>query len=250
MTNRYYKLEDTVRFGVTIHNPSGGALINADETPRWYVYEDNIDTPVLTDLFKARTGLIGTYKGNFNASGVTGFESGKYYEIHGSGKVNGTVGRAILQSFVLDDVYDTNTVQVSGNPITSIGNEVWDANLTDHNIVGTFGETLQPIYYANIKFLKDAPNNADEITAGWFKDSVPLTSGDLSDPALSVINTGNGNKVVDSQSMSFINSTSAVVRYNESPSVMVSGEPYVISCSGLIDGTTRNWKLLVGLDDF
>jgi len=114
--SQFIKLADTFRFGVTTHDASGlaGTLVDADETPRWSVFEDASDTPILEGNFTGRTGYVGTYKGTFDATLGNGFNSTGFYEVHASGKVNNIVGRSIIHSFVVNDIYDANIVQISG----------------------------------------------------------------------------------------------------------------------------------------
>jgi hypothetical protein len=104
----YVALGDTVRFGITIHHPSGSIsnLVNSDETPRWFVYTTTSgDNPLMQGAFTARSNLIGTYQSNFACTGGNNFVTGDYVEVHASGKVNGVQGRAIIKTFVIDDVY-------------------------------------------------------------------------------------------------------------------------------------------------
>ena len=115
--SEFIKKTDTVRFGVTTHNPSGGALKTADEAPRWRVFEEASDTSILDGLFTVRTGYDGTYRATFDATIGNGFNSNSYYEIHASGKVDGIVGRAIIKTFVLDDIFDANMVEISGDKL-------------------------------------------------------------------------------------------------------------------------------------
>ncbi len=113
----HVKTDDVVRFGAVTHNPSGGALINADEVPRWRVFEEASDTSILSGLFTQRTGFIGTYRATITASEANGFDPNSFYEIHASGKVNGIVGRAIIKTFVLDDIFNSNLMHIqSGGP--------------------------------------------------------------------------------------------------------------------------------------
>lgn len=134
--SEYVKINDTVRFGVAIHNPSGGALIDADETPQWYVFEDGTDSVLLNGNFSKRAGLDGTYYSSFSASAANGFNAQSYYEVHASGTVNSIIGRAIVKTFVVEDlitvsvtgVPNVNIVSVSGLPTNPVGSI--DANIS------------------------------------------------------------------------------------------------------------------------
>lgn len=226
----FVSLSDTVYFGCTIHNPSGGALINADTTPVWNSFINNSDTITQQGNFTGRTGMVGTYRANLVASAANGYASGNYVEIHASGVVGGVQGRAIIKTFVINDVFDCNIVQVSGTPIA----------YTDL--------VPNPIYFAGIKFVHDGITPDDEYIVQWFKNSTPLASGQVTNGALSVYNTSaNGslfiNKRTDYQSVSH-----GAMRYNEPTNIAVSGEPYLAVASGTIDGATRVWTNPIGLD--
>lgn len=227
--SEYIKLNDEVRFGIHIHNPAvSGALINADETPRWFVMEQDSDTPILAGSFTQRTGINGSYRGSFFASGTSGFDAGNYYEVHASGKVLGQVDRAICKTFVLNDIYDVNIVQVSGSPVH----------------INDFGGN---IYFADIKYIKDAANIRDEYSCNWFKNGQFIPSGSLQDPAISVYNTSTGSPLFENQRMTFASTNLGVVRYNTTD-LAPSGEPFFVAVSGLIDSNTRVWKQIIGLD--
>jgi hypothetical protein len=451
--SEFIKKTDTVRFGVTTHNPSGGALKTADEAPRWRVFEEASDTSILDGLFTVRTGYDGTYRGTFDATIVNGFSSNSYYEIHASGKVDGIVGRAIIKTFVLDDIYNANMVEISGSklagtyvdanvqlisddataasnlelqydgtgltgatfpsnqadldtaqadldivtgadgvnllsgtqtsidaietdtgttipatittaqndldiitgadganllsatqtqvndiltdtgttipgtittlqsdtddiqtrlPAALVGglmssdvtaistdttaannlelqydgtgltgatfpsnqadldtaqndldiitdsdgvvvgdagvDKVWDEATAGHVSADTFGAALQPVYYANIKYVKDAGNASDEYAACWYKDATPVESGSLTNPAISVYNTNGGASLFTNQTMDYASTALGVVRY-DSTLLTPSGEPFVVHVSGVIDSVSRTWKQIVGLDD-
>jgi hypothetical protein len=358
--SEFIKKTDTVRFGVTTHNPSGGALKTADEAPRWRVFEEASDTSILDGLFTVRTGYDGTYRATFDATIGNGFNSNSYYEIHASGKVDGIVGRAIIKTFVLDDIYNANMVEISGDklagafvtaelqaatqasidaietdtgttipgtittlqsdtddiqtrlPAALVGglmssdvtaistdttaannlelqydgtgltgatfpanqadldtaqadldiitdsdgvvvgdagvDKVWDETTTGHTTINTFGGALQPIYYANIKYIKDAGNGSDEYAACWYKNSIPIESGSLTNPAISVYNTNGGVGLFTNQTMDYASTALGVVRY-DSTLLTPSGEPFVVHVSGVIDSVSRTWKQIVGLDD-
>lgn len=229
MAERHLKVGETVRFGAVTHDPSGGNLRTADETPRWFVYEEGSDTPLLSDDFILRSSLPGTYRGHFDASGSIGFESNKYYEVHASGKVRGIVGRDIVSAFILDDVFDANIVQVTGLAIT-----------LEH-----FQDNL---YYADIKFLKDGTNTQDEYGISWFKNGLPISSGSITNPAFSVFNVQNGNALINNQKLNYSSTLLSSLFHTESSNLTTSGVPYLVIASGLVDSQTRSWREVVGVD--
>lgn len=291
----YVALGDTVRFGITLTDPSGSlpVLINADETPRWYVYTTTSgDNPLMQGNFGLRTNLMGTYSGVFVASSANNFITGDFCEVHASGKVNNVVGRAIIKTFVLDDLYKANVIQVSGLYVTPstivdanlteingsgivfydelpanmvkisgvsvatsnyVEDKVWNARQDQHNTNETFGSGInkitQNLYFANIKFDKDSTVPQDEYNVNWFKNALPIVSGQITNPALSVFKTdGTNGSLFTNKVMNYANVNMGTVRYNEVTNLAVSGEVYLAVASGIIDGLTRTWQNLIGLD--
>jgi len=271
-SNESVNLNDTVRFGTTIHHPSGGFLVDADATPRWYVYEDATDTEILTGLFTKRTlagSVAGTYRGNFNATQANGFGTTQYYEVHVSGMVDGLEGRSIVKTFVVDNQYKADIVSVSGQPQYAPGGflqtnvkqvsgvPVALAQVVDANVVQVSGEWVHisdfdtDVYYADIKFIKDKTNNQDEYNVSWFKNTNPLGSGDVVGPRISVIKTTDGSDLVADRKLSYTSDYYGALRHNETTNanIAVSGDVYLVHTSGIIDSTYRKWSKLVGIDE-
>lgn len=247
MTVRYYALNDEVRFGVATHNPlASGNRAAADETPRWSVFEDANDTPILEGDFTQRTGHTSLYRGSFFASGNLGFDANSHYEIWASGKVSGIVGRALVESFVLNSVYTSN-VKNSGD----LAYAVWEERLSNHQNADTTGSGLyknsQNIYYADIKLVRDATAGRDEIGVQWIRNATPLASSAITNPATSLYNTSDGSTIFQNQVMSYSNTSLGSVRFNYS-SLVASGEPLLIVASSTIDGATRDWRKIVFFD--
>lgn len=222
----YIKLNDTVRFGIITTSPTTGQTANADATPAWFAYKNDSDTIVTSGLFSQRSGLVGTYRANFTANTSNGFASNDYVEVQASALVGGVYNRAIVRSFVIDDIVDTNVVQVSGVTV----------------------QIASDVYYANIKLTKDGLNSQDEYTVQWFKNSAVLNSGDITNPAISAYTTNSNNALFTNKQLNYFSVNHGGLRYNETVNVVVSGEPYLVMTSGTIDGFTRVWSNLCGID--
>jgi hypothetical protein len=267
--SEFVSLGDVVRFGITISNPNAsGALVNADETPRFYAYRNNLDTITLQGNFVLRTDLVGTYRGSgiFNAG--NGFSAGDYVEVHASGKLNGAVNRAIVKSFVINDVFDANLVQINGSSIapTNVVNAnviqvsgvyVAPADEVNANVIKVSGvlvhynDLVNPtIFFSNIKFIKDGLNNRDEYTAQWFRNASPLPSGQVTNPAISVYRTSDQTALFENKVLNYFSVKHGTLRAEESTvaNLAYSGEPYLAITSGTIDGATRQWQNIIGLD--
>lgn len=360
------RVGETVRFGVVTHHPSGAYEIAADATPKWFVFEDGVDIAIVEGEFTARTGFVGYYRASVDASLANGFESDKFYEIMASGTVAGLVGKTIVEEFVMDDVFNSNLMDVgSGNRTSAVESMVWDATvgdyvanetfgsgvlqfsdiaqivddvwdelasthqtsgtfgipydgtnnwidadirnparvaiisgvwnelitnhqvsgtfgapfdginswidsnvrersvtdivsgvwnelISDHNIDGTFGAQLQSIYYADIDYYHDETNTRDEYGIKWFKNNSFLTSGELTNPAMTVIDVLTGTALLSNQVLSYTNDTDALLFHIESTAanILESGNPYCIQVSGVIDSVSRTWPKIVGTHVF
>lgn len=413
----HVKTNDVVMFSQNFYHPSSGDSIAADTTPVWYVYPNSSGISVLDGVMVARTDIVGSYYGMFHASGYLGFDVGSFYDVQVSGAVEGRNGFNSVKQFVLDDIYDVNLVQVSGDIISlnslkadvsnldttvssrmptthidattgtvdnvtlvattttnsdmrgtdnampsgeivqsnmiqvsgvpvahkaildanvvqvsgiyvapggivesnvvqvsgevvsindfkadvdglndptaaAIADAVWNEAIADHDTPGGTGHalvtasgnlisgdwsthgdpdlsalatndnlmtvsgsladsinTVNPdIYFANIKHIRDNVNAQDEYGVQWFKNDQPVSSGDLTDPRISVYGTATGDTVIDNTSMFYSSPVLGVVRYNEASSLIASGEPYLIETSGTIDSSMRAWRTIVGID--
>lgn len=257
----YVKLGDMVWFGMTISSPPSGQLINADETPRFYMYRNSNDVAVLQGNFAQRANLIGTYLGSGIISTGNGFSTGDFVEIQASGKLSGVQNRAVIKDFIVDNIYKANIVQVSGvnipltdfyTPTAMIENAVWNANINSHLTNETFGsgidKTRRDIYFANIKFTKDSVIPDDEYNIGWFRNSQVLQSGQVTNSNISVFRTSDGTALFQNKKADYFSNLHGTLRYNESATLAVSGEAYLAVASGTIDGGTRTWSNLIGLD--
>jgi len=97
------KLGDTIILDFTTHNPSTGAVSDADSTPTCEVFEDENDTAILTPTVTKRTGKIGNYRITIVASAGNGFEVGKSYNVIVQAAVNGITAKARISAFTLDE---------------------------------------------------------------------------------------------------------------------------------------------------
>lgn len=81
-------LDAVIHFDVMTHNPSTGAISDADSTPTFDVYENAVDTGMLgATNFTKRTSLTGDYRGTTTLSAANGFEVGKCYNVIASATV-------------------------------------------------------------------------------------------------------------------------------------------------------------------
>jgi hypothetical protein len=106
----------------------------------------------------------------------------------------------------------------------------------------------QNVYFAQIRHVSDITNNSDEFAVHWFKNDQPVASGALTTPSISVYNTNTGAALLQHKSMNYISTNLGAVRYNQAPMVLASGEPYLITTSGVIDSALRVWSVFTGLD--
>lgn len=227
--SEYIKQNEFTYFTVITHNPSGGAVTNADETPKYRVYNKTTGARLIDwSVLESQTNVIlGNYWGSFYTSGNL-FSVGDYCSVIVSGKVASTVDFVEVKSFQVAPTINANITQTSGT-----------------NISPFFG---QDSYFANIKFIKDNINSRDEYNVNWFKNSTPLGYGLVTNPALTVYNTSTGAALFSNQVLTAAGSPIGALRFNGSSNILPSGEVYLAVTSGLIDGSVRRWENLVGID--
>jgi len=120
MTGR--KLGDTITLDFTTHNPSTGAVSDADGLPTAEVFEDTTDTTVISLTVVKRTAKTGNYRVSIVATGANGFEVGKSYNVIASATVNAISAKSRIGSFTLDskrnaDLQDLSLSTVEGSTI-------------------------------------------------------------------------------------------------------------------------------------
>lgn len=112
--SEFVTLGDTVRIQATVSHPISGFVVNADTTPRYYVFKNDSDTALLQGDMTLRTGFTGKYRGSFVASLANGFNSGDYVSVQVSGRVENIQGWGNIKEFVVEDIFNANIVQWSG----------------------------------------------------------------------------------------------------------------------------------------
>lgn len=131
----------------------------------------------------------------------------------------------------------------------SIPDGVWTANILSYPSGNTYGSgvtgLIQNIYYADIELIPDSANNQDEYGIQWFRNSIPLTSGEINNPAFSVYNGINGSSLLLNRVLSYAGSNLGMLSKIET-TLTSSGVPYLIIASGTIDNAVRQWQNVVG----
>jgi hypothetical protein len=232
--SEYVKQNQMVHFSVVTHHPSSGLLTEPMDGLTYYVYKVNDgDGGVPSQIHRANMAYVNTaltpalFHGSFYTSGSI-FPVNSYCEVYVSGRVEGLVDVAIVKTFTIAPTVDANVIQTSGNAISPF-----------------FG---QDIYYANVKLVKDNINTRDEYNVNWFKNSLPVVSGQLTNPAITVYKTSDNTTLFANQTLTFANTILGVSRFNSASNIVVSGEVYLARVSGTIDGATREWQNLIGID--
>lgn len=142
---------------------------------------------------------------------------------------------------------DSNIVSVNGSGV-SVATQ-FDANVVA--VSGTrvhYTDVVPTIYFAGIKFVHDGITPSDDYVVQWFKNSTPLGSGQVTNPALSVHNTNSNSSLFTNQALAYQSVSHGALRYNEPTNIAASGEPYLAVASGTIDGSVRTWTNPIGID--
>jgi hypothetical protein len=159
---------------------------------------------------------------------------GHFPTITGEDAFQGTITQT--SRFSTDNTANANIISVSG---ISVSLNSFHTDLTSLDT---------DIYFADIKYISDTTNSSDEFVVHWFKNDQPVSSGSLTNPRISVYNTSTGAAVFAGEPMSYASTNLGVVRYNQSPMLVGSGEPYLVETSGIIDTNLRTWRTIIGID--
>jgi hypothetical protein len=115
------------------HTP-GGTISDADATPSCAVFEDATDTAILNPTPVKRTGLTGHYRVAIDCTDANGFEISKSYNVVISATVSGTPSKAVIASFVIENItLQTGAVVTdAGNSPTSIKTDLAETTADYH----------------------------------------------------------------------------------------------------------------------
>ena len=110
---------DNLTFTVTTHNPTTGALTDADAGPFYRIYEEETGTTILADNMSKLDAVntLGFYSEKILCSVASGYESGKSYSIYIYATVAGVMGgisygfRALAKD--CDSLNDLSAAQVT-----------------------------------------------------------------------------------------------------------------------------------------
>lgn len=115
--------------------------------------------------------------------------------------------------------------------------------------VGSFKLGSPDVYYADINYTVDSANSQDEYTVSWFKNGVPLSSGQIVSPTIQVIKRSDGSDLIATTSMQFINTALGTVKKDETTNRRGNGEAAIAQVQATIDGATRTWRRLFSRDN-
>lgn len=164
-------LDEVVHFDVTTHDPTTGAVSDADAAPTFDVFEEATDTPILDDeTMTKRTSLTGNYRGSFTASAANGFEAGKWYAVIVSATVDSVSAKCVALHFRLGPAEASAGVpKVDVNDLSAIAQEI-----LKHDWTTVTGEASRSVLNA-LRVLR----NAIEVDSG----TLTVTQEDDTTPA-------------------------------------------------------------------
>ena len=216
----------TLRVGTTLYfdyhtKNISGASVNADATPKYWVYRNAESTGVIAAYQGATLVSRGTFPGAYFGTVVlstgNGFSPGNYYNITVSGTVNTITTYQHVHTFY-----------------------------TETNSFDTLSYAASSVYYANINHVIDDINNRDEYTVLWFKDDTLVTGY----PAATIqVMKRDGNNLIPATGMSSVGANTAVKFDTTSAAQrIIDGEGYIVITSITYDGSTRTWRKIIGND--
>jgi hypothetical protein len=141
---------------VTTHDPTTGAVTDADSAPTFDVFEEATDTPILSaQTMTKRTSKTGDYRGVFTASAANGFEAGKWYNVVVSGTVGGIAAKKAGMHFRVAPAEVTAGVPVGDLSAPAVA-LIWDEPASGHVTAGTFGDKFRAHQAAVLKVVVGA----------------------------------------------------------------------------------------------
>jgi len=178
------------------------------------------------------TGSVASVVGNVggNVVGSVGSVAGSV-----SGNLGGNIGGSV-ESF-------------GTTAITSIKSAVWDEAISSHTTTGTTGSTIQPVYFADISFLKDDTDTKDEYTVTWFKSGIPVLTG-ITNANIRVIRRSTGGDIVTNTNLTEVAASTGIYKYDSTSSNRITvGDSFIIVVTATIDGSTRTFRKIQGRDN-
>lgn len=231
-------LNTALHFDITLYNASGTSVL-ADETPKFYVFENATDAPLINGSGLAQRVGWPIYRGRIEVNTANSFVAGRAYNVDVSGRVNNIPAFYNKMTFIAGPTINCNLLSVSGQNVT----------LEDFKNNVTLGSGSN-VYFSRIKLIKDTLSTQDDYLCTWYRSGTVLPSSVIFSPTLQVFDPANGNSLIPATGMSFISGSIGTVKYTESASAnrTTGGNPYLAQTVATIDGASRTWVELVGRD--
>lgn len=132
---------------------------------------------------------------------------------------------------------------------TQIPDQILSASISGWPGGGTVGSGLfalsQNIYFADIELIQDSLASQDEYGVQWFRNSQPISSGQISNPSFSVYDGQTGTALLSNRILNYSSPNLGILTKTET-TLTASGVPYLIIASGIIDNGVRVWQNVVG----
>lgn len=156
------KLGQTCYFDF-ICNTTAGAVSDADSTPSVDVFEESTDTAIITPPPSKRTAKTGNYRVQVDVTAANGFEIGKSYNVVATATVGGTQSKAVIATFIVDNiVLKTGAVVADGGNTSSSFKTDLASGVSEHHkdalLVFTSGSLIDEVkkvtaYNGSTKFI-------------------------------------------------------------------------------------------------
>lgn len=142
---------------------TAGVVSDADSTPSVEIFENDTDTAILTPTAVKRTSKTGNYRVPIVITAANGFEIGKSYNVVVSATVGGTSSKAVIMSFVVENIgLKTGAVVTDGSNTSSTFKTDLSESTTDYHkdalILFTSGNLINQVkkvsaYNGSTKFI-------------------------------------------------------------------------------------------------
>ena len=182
---------------------------------------------------KTQTDQLVFLGSNVQAS-VTGISDVNVIEVVGSTVSTIEDFKADVSDVSITGITDVNIIEVAGTTISGTGN--FQASLADLDI-----------YHSDIRLQIDGSGGRDEYSVFWFKNASRILTG-VTNQIIHTVKRSSGTSLIPPTAMTEIGSTH-IFKHDESINRQLTGESYIVSVSGTIDGSTRTFTRLVGRDN-
>lgn len=132
------------------------------------------------------------------------------------------------------------------NRVAAIVDAVLDEQVDDHTTAGSFGASLQPIYWADVQYTPQDSDGKDRWTVIWFQGAVRQTT--ITSPVISVYDATDDSALFTSEAMTDHGTGELIFTETDAADRLQDGTPYRVVVGATIGGAARQFERMVSRD--